>query len=124
MAQPFDVVIVTSLKLLEKNFQGWIASEIAERSPIYAVMDGAFPVSICFCARNAETAAEAGVETASAFRGRGFAPHATAAWARAIRATGRTPLYSTSWSNPASLAVARKLRLMHYASHWSLSRNP
>ena len=32
-----------------------------------------------------------------------------AAWARAVRASGLIPLYSTSWNNKASLAVARKL---------------
>jgi hypothetical protein len=34
--------------------------------------------------------------------------------------SGRIPLYSTSWTNHASLAVARKLKLMPYASSWSL----
>ncbi|MXZ22396.1 MAG: GNAT family N-acetyltransferase, partial [Caldilineaceae bacterium SB0665_bin_25] len=33
---------------------------------------------------------------------------------------GRVPLYSTSWENGASLAVARKLGLVAYASGWSL----
>jgi hypothetical protein len=44
----------------------------------------------------------------------------TAAWAAAIRASGRIPLYSTSWSNTGSLAVARKLGLSVYASDWSV----
>jgi predicted GNAT family acetyltransferase len=65
-------------------------------------------------------AAEAGVETDAAFRGLGFAARVTAAWALAIRASGRIPLYSTSWSNTASLAVARKLGLTQYATDWSL----
>jgi hypothetical protein len=114
-------VPVDSLQLLERNFRGWTAAEIPERSPIMAVIEGAYPVSVCFCARSAETAAEAGLETASAFRGRGFASRVTAAWAIAIRASGRIPLYSTSWNNAASLAVARKLRLDQYASEWSLA---
>ena len=121
IGQPTDVAIVNELKLLQRNFRGWVASEIPGRSPIYAVTDGSFPVSICFSARNAETAAEAGVETAAAFRGRGFASRVTAVWAAAIRATGRIPLYSTSWSNSASLAVAHKLGLIQYASDWSVS---
>jgi hypothetical protein len=45
----------------------------------------------------------------------------TAAWAAAIRASGRTPLYGTSWTNTASLEVARKLGLVVFASDWSLS---
>jgi len=53
----------------------------------------------CFCARRSDAAAEAGLETAEAFRGRGFGPRVTAAWAWAIRATGRIPLYSTAWTN-------------------------
>ena len=64
---------------------------------------------------------EAGGETAEAFRSRGFGPRVTAAWALAIRATGRVPLYSTAWTNHASLSVARKLGLVAYASTWSLS---
>ena len=38
-----------------------------------------------------------------------------------MRASGRTPLYSTAWSNAASLAVARKLGLIPYAATWNLS---
>jgi REP element-mobilizing transposase RayT len=45
----------------------------------------------------------------------------TAAWALAMRGSGRIPLYSTSWMNTASLAVARKLGLVAYASDWSIA---
>ena len=55
------------------------------------------------------------------YRGRGYGPRVTVAWAEAIWASGRVPLYSTSWDNKASLAVARKLGLAAYASGWSLS---
>jgi len=121
--RPGDIALVDSLQLLERNFRGWTAAEIPERSPILAVIEGGYPVSVCFCARNAETAAAAGLETAAAFRRRGFALRVTAAWALAIRASGRIPLYNTSWSNAASLAVARKLGLVQYASDWSLVGN-
>jgi hypothetical protein len=117
---PRDIATVDSLEMLERHFRGWTAAEIPERSPIMAVMDDGYPVSVCFCARSSETAAAAGLETAAAFRGRGFAARVTAAWASAIRASGRIPLYSTSWSNAASLAVARKLGLVQYASAWGL----
>jgi len=119
--RPTDITLVDRLDLLERNFRGWLAAEIPVCSPIVAVMDHGYPVSVCFCAtRNSAPAVEAGLETAAAFRGRGLAPRVTAAWACAIRASGRIPLYSTSWNNAASLAVARKLGLVQYASDWSL----
>jgi hypothetical protein len=80
-----------------------------------------YPISVCFSAWWSDGAAEAGVETATRFRGREFAPRVTAAWALAVRVLGRTPLYSTDWSNAASLAVARKLGLEAYAADWSVS---
>ncbi len=124
IAQPTDVTLIDRLGLLERNFRGWTAEEIPWCAPIVAVMDGGYPVSVCFCAnRNSDPAIEAGVETAAAFRGRGFAPRVTAAWACAIRASGRIPLYTTDWSNTASRAVARKLGLIQYASDWSLREN-
>jgi len=122
IAPPAEVIVVDDESLLNRNFRGWVAGEIAAgRSPVMAVFEDRSPVSICFCARSAEVAAEAGVETAEPFRGRGFAPRVTAAWALAIRESGRIPLYSTSWTNSASLAVARKLGLRVYATGWSLS---
>jgi hypothetical protein len=89
---------------------------------MFAVFADDEPVSICFCARRSDVAAEAGLETAAPFRGRGYALHVTVAWALAVRATGRIPLYSTAWDNHASRTVARKLNLHPYASNWSLSR--
>lgn len=121
LADPGDVIVVEDERLLEPNFRGWIPGEIeAGRSPVIAVVENDHPVSVCFCARRSEVAAEAGVETAELYRGRGYGPRVTSAWAAAIRASGRIPLYSTSWPNHASLAVARKLSLMPYASSWSL----
>jgi hypothetical protein len=122
LVQSPDVVVVEDEQLLDRNFTGWIPGEIkAGRSPVMAIVEDDYPVSICFCARRSENAAEAGVETAEAHRGRGFGPRVTAAWAHAVRSSGRIPLYSTSWSNKASLAVARKLNLVAYASSWNLS---
>lgn len=116
----FELFVVDRLELLTRHFRGWNAAELPERAPIVAIVKDGYPVSVCFCARGSDEAAAAGVETAAAFRGRGFAPVVTAAWARSIRATGRLPLYSTSWDNAASLAVARKLGLVPSASSWNL----
>ena len=118
---PGDVALIDKLEMLERHFRGWVAAEIPWRAPIVAVMDSGYPVSVCFCAtRSSENTVEAGLETAVAFRGRGFAPRVTAAWASAIRASGRIPLYSTSWTNSASRAVARKLGLIQYAVDWTI----
>ncbi|MDE0069890.1 MAG: GNAT family N-acetyltransferase [Caldilineaceae bacterium] len=113
-------VLVEPVQLLARYFPGWTSAEIEGRSPVVALMEDGDAVSVCFCARRSGAAAEAGLETAAAFRGRGLGPHVTAAWALAVRASGRVPLYSTSRSNCASLSVARKLGLIPYASTWSL----
>ncbi|MYC95855.1 MAG: GNAT family N-acetyltransferase [Caldilineaceae bacterium SB0661_bin_32] len=118
--QPDATVHVNALPLLARHFSGWTAAEMSGRSPMVAVVEDGYAVSVCFCARRSDTAAEAGLETAAAFRGRGLGPQVAAAWAWAVRASGRVPLYSTSWENGASLAVARKLGLVAYASGWSL----
>lgn len=116
-----EVVVIEDEQLLNRNFSGWVPGEIeAGRGPVMAIVEGGYPVSICFCARRSDTAAEAGVETAEAYRGRGYASRVTAAWALAVRNSGRVPLYSTTWSNKASLAVARKLNLSMYANSWAL----
>ncbi|MAF51678.1 MAG: GNAT family N-acetyltransferase [SAR202 cluster bacterium] len=121
LVDPGELTLVNDIRQLERHLEGWTADEIPGRSPIFAIVDDGHAVSTCCCARQSEDAAEAGVETAADYRGRGYAATVTAAWALAIRASGRIPLYSTSWDNTASLAVARKLGLIAYASDWSLS---
>ena len=120
LAQPSGTVFIEDIGSLDHHFTGWTASEIPYRTPIVAVVEGGFAVSACFSAWRSDAAAEAGLETAPAFRGRGLGPRVASGWALAIRASGRVPLYSTSWSNDASLAVARKLGLVTYASKWSI----
>ncbi|MCH8920129.1 MAG: GNAT family N-acetyltransferase [Chloroflexi bacterium] len=121
LPDPGEVVLVDDLRLLERNFRGWVAEEMPGCSPIVAILEDGHAVSVCFSARRSEIAAEAGLETTQTFRGRGLGPRVTAAWALAIRDSSRIPLYSTSWDNDASLAVARKLRLHAYASIWRIS---
>jgi hypothetical protein len=112
--------IIEDERLLSTHFRGWVPGEIAAgRAPVVAIVVDGAPVSVCFCARLNASAAEAGVETAVSYRGRGFAPRVTAAWARAVRERGIVPLYSTSWENRSSLAVARTLGLVMQANIWS-----
>jgi RimJ/RimL family protein N-acetyltransferase len=74
--------------------------------------------SRCYSSRVGERADEAGVETPTEHRGRGYAPIAVAAWARRVQAEGRLALYSTSWENRASQRVAEKLRGRLYGEDW------
>lgn len=109
-------------RLLLHHFRGWVPGEIAAgRAPVMAIVEDGHPVSVCFCARRTCEAAEAGLETAEPYRGRGYGARVTAAWALAVRASGRIPIYSTSWDNAASLAVARRLGLAPCTSDWSLT---
>lgn len=106
--------------LLSRGFADWIP-EVAERQPCLAALEGGFAAALCCSSRPREVAsgasclaAEAGVETRPRDRGRGHAPRVVAAWARAVRAGGGEPMYSTSWDNRPSRAVARKLGLVAY----------
>ena len=46
----------------------------------------------------------------------GHATLVTAAWATEVQNQGRQPLYSTLWSNGASLGVARKLQTVRFGA--------
>jgi GNAT superfamily N-acetyltransferase len=89
---------------------------IEDRDPMFAMIREERPVALAFCATVPGVACEVGVETSPGWRGHGFAGELVAAWAREMRSRGVEPLYSTSWENAASRAVARKLDLILYAS--------
>ena len=112
--------LIDEYEPLVRHFAGWTPEEVPGRTPIAAVLQDGDAVSVCCCARRSDEAAEAGLETAAPFRGRGLAAQVAIAWAAAVRASGRIPLYSTEWSNAASLSVARKLGLSRYAEWWSI----
>lgn len=117
---PEGISLIDDATLLQRHFRGWTSAEMPGRTPMAAVLEDGQAVSICACARRTDEAAEGSLETAERFRGQGLAERVTAAWAIAVRESGRMPLYSTSWANTASLAVARKLGLSIYAVSWSL----
>jgi hypothetical protein len=106
--------------LLHPDLAPW-GAELSERGPCFAVMREGRAIAICASARSTPEAAEAGVETATAFRGQGAAVLAVSAWAAAIRESGRVAFYSTSWANEASRAVARKLDLEPFAENISVA---
>jgi len=83
---------------------------------MFAIIEDGRAASLCASVRKTAAAHEAGVETAPSYRGRGHAARAATAWALAVRTMGLVPLYSTSWRNEASRAVARKLGLIHFGN--------
>lgn len=99
----------------------WLTVELADLLPCAAAIRDGQVVSLCFVARGSTEAAEAGVETAEPFRGRGLAPEVVVAWAAEVRRGGREPLYSTSRDNAASRRVAEKLGLIPYGSDLSIA---
>jgi predicted GNAT family acetyltransferase len=73
-------------------------------------------VSVCCSVRVTDRAHEAGVETHPEFRGRGHATRAVAEWAAAVWQLRCVPLYSTSWENASSRALARRLGLVQFGA--------
>jgi RimJ/RimL family protein N-acetyltransferase len=108
-------VTQANLDLLRPHLEDWCPDAVF-RQPAVMVLDEGRAVSLCCSVRQSALAHEAGVETAPAFRGRGYATRAVAAWAGAVRRLGRLPLYSTSWQNAASRALAGRLGLECYGT--------
>lgn len=104
---------------LTTNFP-FLVSEYEQSSPVAAQIEQGTAVTACWCSRRTVVAAEAGIESIPAVRGRGYAVQAAAVWAAAVQASGRIALYSTSWENKASQAVARKLGLYLYGEDWEI----
>ncbi len=99
----------------------WLRPRLESREPCFAVLESGQAVAFCLSARSTPRSAEAGVETLPAFRGRGYGAAVVTAWAQEVRQQGRTPLYSTAWSNAASQALARRIGLRQYATDFHLS---
>jgi RimJ/RimL family protein N-acetyltransferase len=109
------VITEENADLLRPLLEEWVP-DVRHGEPMVALLVDGRAVALCCSSRRTSVAHEAGVETARAHRGRGYAGQAAAAWARAVRDMGCVPLYSTSWKNEASRAVARKLSLIHFGS--------
>jgi hypothetical protein len=118
---PTRAVTITpeNANVLDAHFP-YARASYAQLGPVAVCVDGGAAVAICFCARITARVAEAGVYTVEAYRGRGLAVDTVRGWAGRVRAGGRLPLYSTSWANTASQAVARRLGAVQYAADLSI----
>ena len=114
-ASPKVIVIVSSanMTLLQPLLPKWIP-DVQHSQPLVVLVREGRAIAICGSVRRTAHVHEAGVEFAVEFRGRGYAAHVVAAWARTVRASGIEPLYSADWYNTASRSVARKLELVMY----------
>ena len=82
--------------------------------PVYAVLRDGEIAATCVSTREIERAGEAWVQTAPAYRGRGYARQVTAAWGAALLRRGKVAFYSHALDNAASAGVARTLGLTPY----------
>ncbi len=119
-SKPILAVTEKNAEILQGGFEELIP-ELASWQPFVALIEENRAVSVCRSVRITSEAHEAGVETLPDFRGKGYAGVVTAEWARFVRGVGAIPLYSTSWENLASQAVARKLRLNCYGTDFNVT---
>ena len=119
---PTNVVrlLRTDAKLLKGDFAEMV-SELDNSQPYLAIIENSQAVSICRSVRSSSRAHEAGVDTLVGYRRRGYATSVVAAWALAVRALNRIPLYSTSWDNVASQRVAQRLGLVQYGVDYHIT---
>ncbi|MDQ6612598.1 MAG: GNAT family N-acetyltransferase [Gemmatimonadota bacterium] len=89
--------------------------------PMIALVVDEQAVSLCCSVRRTALAHEAGIETAAAHCGHGYGSRVAQSWAQAVHEMNRVALYSTSWNNTLSRAVARKLGLHHFGSDLHIS---
>ena len=105
---------------LRANFSDWLDAVEAGRLLVGFVENG-HAVSICCSVRVTAGAHEAGIETAPEHRGKGRGKAVVAAWAKVVNELGAIPLYSTSWDNLESLALAASLGLVQFGSNLHFS---
>ena len=112
---PTNILRITrkNAELLRFGFPDTIPSLESLQTCMGSVENGKV-ISICSSVRISPQAQEAGVFTLEGFRRRGYAADVVAGWAVAVSNEGHLPLYSTSWDNVASLALANKLGLILY----------
>jgi GNAT superfamily N-acetyltransferase len=123
-ARPANVVRIaaTNAHLLQPLFP-WVLPlpHPPRRGVLVATVVQEMAVALCYCARIPDQVTHAGVETAEAFRGQGYATAAVIGWADEVRRQGLIPLYGTTWENLASQRIAQKLGMVLYGEDWSIA---
>lgn len=123
VAQPQGAIVDIdegNADLLRGRFDDWLP-DVAHRRPFVArIVDGR-AAAICASVRISAAVHCAGVETHAEFRRRGYARDAVAGWARAVRARGAAPFYSTSWDNAASMHLAERLGFVRVGTDFHVS---
>jgi hypothetical protein len=109
------LVTATNAQMLQPSLADWLP-DVGVCDPMVVATVDEHAVSVCGSVRRTAAAHEAGVETAVSFRARGYASQVVIAWASAVREMAHVPLYSTSWRNDASRALARKLCLVQFGN--------
>jgi GNAT superfamily N-acetyltransferase len=104
-----------NVELLTPYLEDWRV-DVDAGIPMAAALHDGMAVSVCCSVRVTDRAHEGGVETHPDFRGRGHASRAVAEWAAAVWQLRCVPLYSTSWENRQSQALARRLGLVQFAA--------
>ena len=110
-------IVVTSenADLLQPLLEAWLP-DVGLSQPLIALTVEERAVSLCCSGRRSRAAHEAAVETAIAYRNRGYGTRVVRAWAHAVYAAGALPLYSIAWENSASRAVMRKLEVSSFGT--------
>jgi RimJ/RimL family protein N-acetyltransferase len=119
-SRPLLIVTEQNAEVLQGGFEK-LLEELPTWQPFVALVEENRARAVCRSVRITPEAHEAGVETLPDFRGKGYAQEVVAEWAQRVRETGAVPLYSTSWENTASQAVAQKLKLKAYGADFQLT---
>jgi hypothetical protein len=114
------LVTESNAHVLRPHLEAWIP-DVYVNQPLFALIVDDHAAAVCCSGRRTSMADQAAVETAPLYRGRGYAPQVVSSWAQAVRDMGRVAIYSTSWSNEASRAVARKLALIHFGDDFHIT---
>jgi hypothetical protein len=112
---PTTTVTSTNAELLRPLLEPWLP-DVAVCQPMVAFEVEDRAVSVCCSGRRTGAAHEAALETAIAYRNRGYGSHVVRAWAQAVYAAGAIALYSIAWENSASRKVMQKLEVPSFGT--------